>query len=88
MAEAPIVAKWSGEGASPESVFDPRIFLPSKGVEQPISRMGRRLLSLLLFVAGYLLLATLAPLVAAAPTLTAFTAATLLLARERAPARI
>ncbi len=50
--------------------------------------MGRRLLSLLLFVAGYLLLATLAPLVAVAPTLTVFTAATLLLAREPAPARI
>jgi hypothetical protein len=50
--------------------------------------MDRRSLSLLLFVAGYLLLATFAPLVAASPTLTAFTAATLLLARESAPARI
>jgi hypothetical protein len=36
--------------------------------------MGRRLLSLLLFVAGYLVLATLEPLVAAGPALTAFVA--------------
>jgi hypothetical protein len=50
--------------------------------------MGRRLLSLLLFVAGYLVLATLEPLVAAGPALMTFTAATLLLARESAPARI
>jgi hypothetical protein len=50
--------------------------------------MGRRLLSLLLFVAGYLVLATLEPLVAAGPALTSFVAATLLLAREPAPARI
>jgi hypothetical protein len=50
--------------------------------------MGRRLLPLLLFVAGYLLLATLEPLVAAGPAVSAFTAATLLLARDPAPARI
>ena len=51
-------------------------------------RMGRRLLSLLLFVAGYLLLATLETLVAAGPALTSFTAATLVLARETPAARI
>jgi hypothetical protein len=50
--------------------------------------MGRRLLSLLLFVAGYVLLATLEPLVAAGPALTSFVAATMLLAREAEPARI
>jgi hypothetical protein len=50
--------------------------------------MGRRLLSLTLFVAGYLLLATLEPLVAAGPAFTSFAAATILLAREPAPARI
>jgi hypothetical protein len=50
--------------------------------------MGRRLLSLLLFVVGYLVLATLTPLIAAGPALTAFVAATLLLAREPEPARI
>ena len=50
--------------------------------------MGRRLLSLLLFVAGYLLLATLEPLVAAGPALTSFVAATLLLARVSELARI
>jgi len=50
--------------------------------------MGRRLPPLLLFVAGYLLLATLEPLVAAGPAVSAFTAATLLLARDPAPARI
>jgi hypothetical protein len=50
--------------------------------------MGRRLLSLLLFVAGYVLLATLEPLVAAGPALTSFVAATMLLARESEPARI
>ena len=50
--------------------------------------MGRRLPSLLLFVAGYLLLATLEPLVAAGPALTSSTAATLLLARETAATRI
>jgi hypothetical protein len=50
--------------------------------------MGRRSLSLLLFVAGYLLLATLEPLVAAGPALASFVAATLLLAREPAAARI
>jgi hypothetical protein len=50
--------------------------------------MGRRLLSLLLFVVGYLALATLGPLVAAGPALASFTAATILLAREPEPARI
>ena len=50
--------------------------------------MGRRTLSLLLFVAGYLLLAALEPLVAAGPALTSFLAATLLLAREATAARI
>ena len=53
-----------------------------------IKGMGRRLLSLSLFVAGYLVLATLEPLVAAGPALTSFVAATLLLAREPAAARI
>jgi len=50
--------------------------------------MGRRLLSLLLFVAGYLMLATLGPLVAVVPALISFLAAGLLLARETAAARI
>jgi hypothetical protein len=50
--------------------------------------MGRRVSSLLLLVAGYLALASLGPLVAAVPALTSFFAATLLLARERKPARI
>ena len=50
--------------------------------------MGRRTLSLLLFVAGYLMLATLEPLIAAGPALTSFVAAVLLLAREPAAARI
>lgn len=50
--------------------------------------MGPRLLSLLLFVAGYLLLAALEPLVAAGPALTSFTVATFVLARETAAARI
>jgi len=51
-------------------------------------RMGRRLLALLLFVAGYLAVGTLEPLVAAGPALTSFVAATLLLAREPEAARI
>jgi hypothetical protein len=50
--------------------------------------LSRRLLSLLFFVAGYVLLATLEPLVAAGPALTSFVAATMLLAREPKPARI
>ena len=50
--------------------------------------MGRRLLSLLLFVAGYMLLATLEPFVAAGPALISFVAATLVLARETGAARI
>jgi hypothetical protein len=51
-------------------------------------RMGRRSLSLMLFVDGYLALATLAPTVAAAPALATFVAATMLLAREPQPTRI
>jgi hypothetical protein len=50
--------------------------------------MGRRALSLLLFVTGYLMLATLDPVVAVGPALTSFVAATLVLARESEPARI
>jgi len=50
--------------------------------------MGRRALSLLLFVTGYVMLATLEPIVAAAPALTSFVAATLVLTRESEPARI
>ena len=50
--------------------------------------MGRRAVSLLLFVAGYLMLATLEPVVAAGPALTSFVAGTLVLARESEPARI
>jgi hypothetical protein len=49
--------------------------------------MGRRLLSLLLFVAGYCALASLGPLVAAVPALAVFVPATLLLTRWRKPAR-
>jgi len=41
-----------------------------------------------LFVAGYLALSSLEPVVAIGPTLTSFLAATLLLAREPAAARI
>jgi hypothetical protein len=55
--------------------------------------MGRRALSLFLFVAGYLLLATLDPVVAVGPALTSFVAAAVALtreprARETEPARI
>jgi hypothetical protein len=50
--------------------------------------MGRRALSLLLFVTGYLMLATLDPVVAAGPALTSFVAGTLVLARESGRARI
>jgi hypothetical protein len=50
--------------------------------------MGRRVSSLLLFMAGYVALASLGPLWAAGPALTSFVAATLLLTREREPARI
>ena len=50
--------------------------------------MGRRLFSLLLFVAGYAVVASLAPLVAAGPALTSFVVASLLLAREPAATRI
>jgi hypothetical protein len=50
--------------------------------------MGRRVFSLLLFVTGYVTLATLEPIVAAGPALTSFVAATLVIARESEPARI
>jgi hypothetical protein len=50
--------------------------------------MGRRVGSLLLFVAGYVALASLGPLVAAPLALASFFAATLLLAREPEPSRI
>jgi hypothetical protein len=50
--------------------------------------MGRRLLSLLLFVAGYAALATLGLLLGALPALVTFLVAGLLLARETTPARI
>jgi hypothetical protein len=45
--------------------------------------MGRRLQSLVLFVAGYALLDTLEPLLAIGPALTVFAIASLLLVRER-----
>jgi len=44
-------------------------------------RMGRRLTSLLLFVGGYLAMASLAPLVAVAPALLSFFAGVVLLVR-------
>jgi Kef-type K+ transport system membrane component KefB len=44
--------------------------------------MGRRGTSLLLFVAGYLAMAALAPLVALAPALLSFIAGVLVLIRE------
>jgi hypothetical protein len=44
--------------------------------------MGRRLTSLLLFVGGYLAMASLAPLTAAAPALLSFFAGVLVLVRE------
>ena len=44
--------------------------------------MGRRAISLMLFVAGYLAMASLAPLVALAPALLAFFAGVLVLVRE------
>jgi hypothetical protein len=50
--------------------------------------IGRRALSLFLFVAGYVMLATLEPVVAAGPALAGFVAATMVLARESKPARI
>ena len=50
--------------------------------------MGRRIGSLSLFVAGYLALASLGPLVAAPLALASFFTATLLLAREPEPTRI
>jgi hypothetical protein len=51
--------------------------------------MGRRGTSLLLFVAGYLAMASLAPLVALVPALLAFFLGVLVLVREpeEAPAR-
>ena len=45
------------------------------------ARMGRRLTSLLLFVGGYLAMASLAPLVAVAPALLSFFAGVVLLVR-------
>ena len=44
--------------------------------------MGRRLTSLLLFVGGYLAMASLAPLVAVAPALLSFFAGVIVLVRE------
>ena len=44
--------------------------------------MGRRAISLMLFVAGYLAMASLAPLVALAPALLSFFAGVLVLVRE------
>ena len=44
--------------------------------------MGRRAISLLLFVAGYLAMASLAPLVALAPALLSFFAGVLVLVKE------
>jgi hypothetical protein len=44
--------------------------------------MGRRVASLSLFVAGYLAMASLAPLTAAAPALLSFFAGVLVLIRE------
>lgn len=46
------------------------------------SLMGRRLVSLSLFVGGYLAMASLAPLTALAPALLSFFAGVLVLARE------
>jgi hypothetical protein len=47
--------------------------------------MGRRATSLLLFVAGYLAMASLAPLVALVPALLSFFAGVLVLVREPEP---
>ena len=44
--------------------------------------MGRRAISLMLFVTGYLAMASLAPLVALAPALLSFFAGVLVLVRE------
>jgi hypothetical protein len=44
--------------------------------------MGRRLSSLLLFVAGYLVMAAFAPAVAAAPALLSFFSGVIVLVRE------
>ena len=51
------------------------------------ARMGRRLTSLLLFVGGYLAMASLAPLVAVAPALLSFFAGVIVLMRESDPPR-
>ena len=48
-------------------------------------RMGRRFTSLLLFVGGYLAMASLAPLVAVAPALLSFFAGVIVLVREHEP---
>ncbi len=45
--------------------------------------MGRRILPLLLFVTGYLAMASLAPIVSLAPALLSFFAGVLLLIREQ-----
>ncbi len=48
--------------------------------------MRRRISSLLLFVGGYLAMASLAPLVALGPALLSFFAGVVVLARDRGPA--
>ena len=50
--------------------------------------MGRRILSLLLFVAGYLALVSLGPLWAGGPALLSFLAGVLLLVQGQESARI
>jgi len=50
--------------------------------------MGRRLSSLVLFATGFVVLASLGPLVAVGPALTSFFAGVLILARVPASARI
>ena len=87
MAEAPIVANRSGGGVLRAGRSDAVSFCLRIALNGP-QGMGRRPLALLLFVAGYVALATLEPLVAAGPALTSFVAATLLLAREPAAPRI
>jgi hypothetical protein len=47
--------------------------------------MGRRLTSLLLFVGGYLAMASLAPLVALVPALLSFFAGVIVLIRDSEP---
>jgi hypothetical protein len=52
-----------------------------------VKAMGRRISSLLLFVGGYLAMASLAPVVALAPALVSFFAGVIVLAREPEAAR-